>query len=148
MSNPEELRAEERKRGTGWKIYFFLLVIFLIASSFLEESAGMKAVSIFKGVLTAIVLYSWIWAKRISWLSKIRWLVKIWSVQFFIAPIALIIYGYLAFTSPNNEEAIGWSISIIIYYPALYGVYRLAWKSSLLTSAINKSKNSIKPGVA
>ncbi len=33
---------------------------------------------------------------------------------------------------------------IIIYYPALYGVYRLAWKSSLLTSASSMVKSSDK----
>lgn len=144
MSNFEELKIEEKRHGFGWKIYFFSLIIFLIISCFFEESAGMKVLTVFRGVLTAIVLYSWIWAKRISWLSRIRWLVKIWSIQFFIAPIALIIYGYLASTSLNNEESIGWIISIIIYYPALYGVYRLAWKSSLLTSANSMGKFSEK----
>ncbi len=141
MSNLGESQIEEKKHGLGWKLYFFSLMIFLIVSCFFEESAGMKALGVFKTVLTAIVLYSWIWAKRISWLSKISWLVKIWSIQFFIAPIALIIYGYLALTTPNNEESIGWIVSIIIYYPALYGVYRLAWKSSLLTSANSIGKS-------
>lgn len=144
MSNLEELQIGEKKHGVGWKLYFFSLMIFLIVSCFFEESAGMKALSIFKAVLTAIVLYSWIWARRISWLSKISWLVKIWSIQFFIAPIALITYGYLALTTPNNEESIGWIVSIIIYYPALYGVYRLAWKSLLLTTASSIGKPSEK----
>lgn len=131
MDNYEEAQNAEKKHGIGWKIYFFLLLAFLIISCSFEESAGMIAVGIFKGILTAIVLYSWVWTKRIYWLSKIRWLVKIWSIQFFIAPIALIIHGYLAFTG-SNEESLGWVISIIVYYPALYAVYRLAWKSSLL----------------
>ncbi len=138
MSDSEKIQNCEKQHGIGWKIYFVLLLVYLIFSCFLEKSVGMTAMAVFKAILTAIVLYSWIWAKHISWLSKIRWLVKIWSIQFFIAPVALIFYGYLAFTGSNKEiieESIGWIISIIVYYPALYGIYRLAWKSSLLTSA-------------
>ncbi|MDD4980018.1 MAG: hypothetical protein PHC54_01920 [Candidatus Omnitrophica bacterium] len=140
MSDSGKIQNSEKQHGIGWKIYFVLLVAYLIFSCFFEKSVGMAAVAVFKVILTVIVLYSWIWAKRINWLSKIRWLVKIWSIQFFIAPIALIIYGYFAFTNQNKElieESIGWIISIILYYPALYAVYRLAWKSSLLTSGSN-----------
>ena len=121
--------------GIGWKVYFAFFVIVRV----LMIAGQIDGVSVFFGVihtlLTSLVLYSWIWAKRINWLSYMRWLVKLWSIQVFIAPIALIFHGLNCINADFqvvNTESLGWVISIVVQYPALVAVYRMAWKSRLL----------------
>ncbi len=132
-----ENRIEEQAHGIGWKIYFGFFVLTRILElyfSFFEEVNYIYINILFGSlhlVLSSTVLYSWIWARRIRLLSHIRWLVKLWSIQFFIAPIALVVHGYFALIM-SNPESIDWVITIIIQYPALYAVYRIAWKSRLL----------------
>lgn len=137
---------ENGKRGIGWKIYFVVFILFGLLGVFDHTDFLWLWVPlvILKVYLTSTVLYSWIWAKRIGWLSKIRWLIKLWSIQFFIAPIALLIRGYSALTQAN-EESIGWVITIAVAYPALYGVYRIAWKSNLLYKKIDVPVKADKP---
>ena len=129
-----ERSSEEQVRGIGWKIYFVIFILFRVLSFFENLEPISVSFGILHLVLSTTALYSWIWARRIGWLSNIRWLVKLWSVQFFIAPIALALYGYFALTE-GNPEAIGWVIAIVVQYPALYVVYRIAWKSRLLYRA-------------
>jgi len=123
--------SEEQARGIGWKIYFVIFILFRVLSFFEKLEPIGVSFGILHLVLSTTALYSWIWARRIGWLSNIRCLVKLWSIQFFIAPIALALYGYFALTE-GNPEAIGWVIAIMVQYPALYAVYRIAWKSRLL----------------
>lgn len=132
---PIEKVSVDLPRGIAWKIYLALFVIFRVLMIFEK----LDAISVFFGgihlLLTSMVLYSWVWAKHIRWLSHIRWLVKLWSIQFFIAPIALIFHGLNCINADFqivNNESLGWVISIIIQYPALFVVYRVAWKSRLL----------------
>jgi len=140
MSQSEELTknklgiegsSEERAHGIGWKIYFIIFILYRLLSFFEQINPIGVIFGILHLVLSTTVLYSWIWARRIGWLANIRWLVKLWSIQFFIAPIALVIYGYFILTK-GDSEAISWIIAIAIQYPGLYGVYRIAWKSHLL----------------
>jgi hypothetical protein len=123
--------VEEQARGIGWKIYFVIFILFRILWFFEKLNPVSAIFGVLHLVLSTLVLYSWIWARPIGWLSSIRWLVKVWSIQFFIAPIALVFYGYFALTK-DDPGAIGWVVAIVIQYPALYAVYRIAWKSRLL----------------
>jgi len=122
---------DEQAHGIGWKIYFVIFILFQVLLFFGNVDPIDKIFGGLHLVLSTTVLYSWIWARRIGWLSKIRWLVKLWSIQFFFAPIALAFYGYLALTK-GDPKAIGWLIAIVILYPALYAIYRIAWRSHLL----------------
>ncbi len=125
----------DQEHGTGWKVYFIFFILFrilMISGEFESEYVYIKiAIGFLHLVFSAIIIYSWIWNKHINWLSHIRWLAKIWSFQYFIAPFALLLH-ILGFLIWNNQESLGWIISIIGQYPALYIVYRIAWKSKLL----------------
>ena len=132
-----EYSNSEQAHGTGWKIYFVVLILFRVLSFFEKLNPISVIFGLLHLVLSTTVLYSWIWARRIRWLSNIRWLVKLWSIQFFIAPIALALYGYFALTK-NDPGAISWVIAIMIQYPALYVVYRIAWKSRLLYKSVKE----------
>jgi len=140
MSQPEDLiknkleiesNNRERPHRIGWKIYFFTFILLNLISLIMENSAIYIIARIIRLALAAPVLYSWIWAHRIGWLVYIRWLVKLWSIGFFIAPIGLLVYGYFIITK-GDPEAFGWFIDIVIQYPALYIIYKIAWKSRLL----------------
>ena len=117
--------------GWSWRIYFVIFVLYRLADLVLERELFRILFSVLQLVLVVSVLYSWIWNKRVAWLTNVRWLVKFWSVQFFIFPIAFLFWGYQMITT-GTAEASGWVITIIVQYPALYIVYRIAWKSRLL----------------
>lgn len=133
-----EENIKEEKHGIGWRAYFIFFILLCLISLFGDVDPISLIFGILHLVLSAPVLYSWIWGRRIGWLSKIRWLVKLWSIQFFIAPIALVfsvINGYSAFIQGDSKafaDAVDSFIIIVISYPALYGVYRIAWRSRLL----------------
>jgi len=125
----------DQEHGIGWKIYFIFFILFRILMMLGKLESKYVYIEIPLGLIhsifTTTTIYSWIWNKRINWLSYIRWLVKIWSFQFVIAPLALLLHIF-GFFILDNQESLGWIISIIGQYPALYIVYRIAWKSKLL----------------
>lgn len=126
----EDTKEVDKEHGMGWKIYFGIYILINILYLIYLDKIQL-IIGILHLILSTSSLYSWIWAKRIVWLYYIRWLIQLWSIQFFIAPIALIIHGYF-YLVKGSYESLGWMFTIIIFYPALYAVYRLAWKSRLL----------------
>lgn len=129
----------DKKHGIGWKIYFAFFVLFNLLGLF----SGLSIIELIFGgthiIISSTFLYSWIWTKRIPWLSKLRWLAKLWAIQFYIAPIILVVHGYFLFAK-NNIESLLWVVTILVLYPALYVIYRLAWKSRLLYPLKEKKK--------
>lgn len=123
--------SNEREHGLRWKIYFVLFVLVRVVDILFPDSIWKVPIFALHAFVASSVLYSWIWGRRIEWLRHIRWLVKLWSIQFFIAPIALVVWGFVALTQ-QSEEAFGWVITVVLNYPALYIVWRIAWKSKLL----------------
>lgn len=135
ISKNDRSNILDQERETGWKIYFIIFILFRISMILGELESKYAYINVPLGFLhlifSATTIYSWIWNKRIYWLSYIRWLVKIWSFQFFLAPFALLFYIFIFFIK-NEPYALGWIISIVVQYPGLYIVYRIAWKSKLL----------------
>jgi len=128
--NEKETRYQETEKGILWKIYFFFIAILHLLSSFTLEGIELLA-SLIGFILLVASLYSWIWAKRINWLYYFRWLIKIWSIQIFIMPIALLVHLFLLLYKGHTESA-NWIIVILLYFPFAYAIYRLTWKSKLL----------------
>ena len=130
-SKVENSQEIDKKRGISWKIYFFIFLLISLANFGYINNATEIYLRIIHLFWSSIFLYSWIWKKPIAGLYHFRWLAKFWSIQFFIAPVALIVHGYLWLVKGNEESSI-WFFTILIFYPGLYAIYHLAWRSSLL----------------
>jgi hypothetical protein len=129
---------EDKDKGRIVKIYFIIFVIYQLFQIDITNTISLFF-RIGHLIVTTILLYSWIRTYRIRWLSSLRWLAQLWSIQFFIAPLALIAHAYFYFKE-NSSESLSWIIEILCSYPALYIVYRLAWKSDLLKKLEVKTK--------
>jgi len=129
----------DKEHGIGWKIYFAFFILLNLLGLFGRLSIIGLILGGIHIIISSTFLYSWIWTKRIPWLSKLRWLAKLWSIQYFIAPIALAFHGYFLFAE-NNTESLYWAVTILVLFPALHVIYRLAWKSRLLYPLKEKKK--------
>lgn len=124
----------EKKKSVWWRIYFFIFIVSRCLALF-ETTYSLNLLNIFNLVFIAIIIYSWVWGRYIKWFPKISWLIKLWSmlylVMFAVVPVLLMRYLYTGVTRQEIEPLI-WVINIVIQYPAVYVMYKMAWKSRLL----------------
>ena len=133
----EESFSTESPHGIGWKIYyaFFIFVGAIgVFETFEDRGAFFGLIEIIALFLSSIVLYSWIWAKRIGWLHYIRWLVKLWFYTACFLPFLFLVITYLASLEGNIDIilVIGWGIGFVVMCPAFFAFYCIAWRSRLL----------------
>ncbi|EGQ20297.1 hypothetical protein HMPREF9372_3554 [Sporosarcina newyorkensis 2681] len=112
-----------------WKIYFWIMLVLLIASMFLENEYGLvgtvlEIVSMIISIISTVGFYGYVYEKQF-------FPHFFWKVIFIIALIDVIVtaiyYGFKE-TSALGELIFVTIFTFIVMYPLLLGLYRYGFK--------------------
>lgn len=113
-----------------WKIYFWIMLLLLIVSLFLENEYGwgetvLRIVNTIIAIINTVGFYGYVYKKQFY--SQSFWKI-IFIVTVIDAVVSLLYYGF-----QDAELGIGGNIFVavltfIIMYPLLLGLYRYGFK--------------------
>jgi len=112
-----------------WKIYFWIMLVLLIVSIFLENSYGLVGtvigiVSMIISIISTVGFYGYVYKKQFFSQS-------FWKIIFIISVIDVIvttIYYGLKDTSGQGELIFITIFTFIVMYPLLLGLYRYGFQ--------------------